>query len=180
MPIADGFKDWGLSVSLTEADNEVNGLGVSLANVGNYSLTDDDGSEEVIEFRFDFNSLISDAGIQIQLNSLTGKTATLSDLVSDYLEGTYTYDEATGIIVVAPGNTGGIKLAASLFKDSNQGFSIPVEALVKDTATINGQTVVSEKVETGNFKVKICGTADIPTVYAEDVSGNRKIPIDLG
>jgi hypothetical protein len=131
MPVADGFSSWGMSVSLTEEDNEVNGVGVSLGNVGNYSLADTDGSEEVIEFKFDLSAIIADAGIQTRLNDLTGKEATLSDLVSDYLEGTFSYDEPTGVIVVAPENVEAIKLDAQLFLDSNQGFSVPVEALVK-------------------------------------------------
>ncbi len=51
---------------------------------------------------------------------------------------------------------------------------------MSDTATINGSATTHTKVESKSFQVQLVGTADVPTVYAEDVSGNTKILINLG
>lgn len=133
LPVADGFSanTWNLKVNVTEEDNEVDSVGVFLGNVGEYKLKDNDGSEEVIEFRFDLSSLIANAGLQIRLNDLTEKQATLTDLVNNYIEGTFTFDEPSGVLIVANGNIGSSRLDAQLFKDSSQDFSIPVEALIR-------------------------------------------------
>jgi hypothetical protein len=179
LPVADGFKNWSPSFTITEGENEVNNTGISLASAGNFTLEDDDGSEVVIEFKFDLSNLIARAGIEEQLKIVAGDNqASLDKLVSDYIAGDFSFDGT--ILTVLADKIGGVKIDAQLFKDSNQGFAIPVEARVEDSATIDNTLNVVSKIEKSTFNVNLIGTADIPTVYANDISGCRKIEIDLG
>lgn len=179
-PVADGFATWDNTVTVTESENEDDGLGVSLADIGNFTFVDADGSERVIEFTFDLSNLIEDAKIQKQLESLVRPEATLDDLVDLYLDGVYNFNADTRKVTVAPSNMAGLKLSAELFFDSNEDFQIPVTAVIEDMASINGAEVSVTITSTGNYKVNLVGTADVPTVIASSVSGGRKIPILLG
>jgi hypothetical protein len=179
-PVADGFASWRNSVTVTESQNEDDGLGVSLAHLGNYTFVDSDGSESVVEFTFDLSNLIDDAKIDKRLEALVGSGATLDDLVDRYLDGVYDYNAGTELVTVAESNIAGMKLSAELFLDSNENFQIPVTALIKDVASIDGAEVSVTITSTGNYTVDLVGTADVPTVFADSVAGSWKIPISLG
>jgi hypothetical protein len=47
-PVVDSI-NWSMSLQLTEADNEIRGVGVSFAKALNYTMNDNDGSEAVQE-----------------------------------------------------------------------------------------------------------------------------------
>eukprot|EP00980_Cylindrotheca_fusiformis_P024864 scaffold12619_cov107-Cylindrotheca_fusiformis.AAC.4 len=179
-PVADGFADWDNKITVSESQNEDEGLGVSLADLGNYTFMDKDGSETVVEFTFDLSNLIADAKIGKRLESLAGQSAGLDELVDGFLDGTYDYNSGTGLVTVAESNIAGMRLSAELFLDSNEDFQIPVTALIKDVATIDGAEVFVTITSTATYEVDLVGTADVPTVHAESVSGARKIPIQLG
>ncbi len=55
-------------------------------------------------------------------------------------------------------------MRATAFRDSNVDFSIPVTAHVTETGGLT-QNVA------GTFSVDLRGVADVPTVYAANVSG---------
>lgn len=177
----DGFASWGMGATRTEGDVE-GGSGISLASAANHVLVDNDGSEQVVSYTFDLSNLIADAGIAARLAALPGAGSGLDKLVNTYMSGTFTYNSAAGTITVLAGNIGGISLSHQLFLDSNQDFSIPVSALVRDTAIIGGSPISVDKVETGTFHVDLIGTADTPTVFASSVSGSSGtlLPLSLG
>ena len=176
----DGFSSWALGATVSEQDNEVGAIGVSLASVGAHVFVDDDGSESVVSYTFDLGNLIADAGIAEQVEDLLGPGAGLDEIESNGLiSGSYTYNSATGTITVAAGDVGGVVLSGSLFLDSNQDFSIPVEALVRDTVIIGGLPVSVDKIEAGSFAVDLVGTADQPTVFATGATGNSGTPIAI-
>jgi hypothetical protein len=181
-PVVDGFSSWSMATSVTEGENEGGGSGISLASASGYSFQDSDGSEEAIECTFDLSSLITDAGIAVRLSNLSGSGTGLTKLVNNYLQGDFTYNEGVGTITVAPNKISTIALDATLFLDSNEDFSIPVSMLVRDSATINGQTETSETVEEGSLSVNLIGTADTPSVSAESAEGDAGvlIPLNLG
>jgi hypothetical protein len=49
-------------------------------------------------------------------------------------------------------------LKSELFLDSNQNFIIPVTALIRDTAIIDGVAVTDEIIQSGEFSVNLIGT----------------------
>lgn len=155
---------------------------VYFSSVGSFKLADTDGSETVVSFSFDLSSLLSDAGISLRLMSLKGADATIDDLVSGYLTGSFVFNTATKQLIVMAEDIRGVALKPELFLDSDQDFGIPVSALVRDTAIINGQRVVDEKVERGTFNVTIRASADVPTAFADSTSGERlqALPLTAG
>jgi hypothetical protein len=187
-PVEDGFESWAPSTTATEQDNESMGSGVSFSSVAEFALSDNDGSEEVLNYTFDLSNLIGDAGIQLRLQSLTNNTLTnntgadLDDLIRDYLDGVFSYNPASGEITVQPSDIANVALRPELFFDSNQDFSIPVTASLHDTAIIDGETITVEKVESSSLSVNLVGEADVPTVFANSVTGNSDalLPIELG
>ena len=85
------------------------------------------------------------------------------------------------MLTVTVNNARLVKLNASIFLDSNVDFSIPISAKIVDSVKIDGATVTDSKIQKGSFAVKLTGTADVPTVFADaSVSGGRKIPISVG
>ena len=86
-PVEDGFASWNPSTTATEQENEAMGRGVSFGSVAEFALSDNDGSEEVLNYTFDLSNLIGDAGIQLRLKS-ENTGAGLDDLIRDYLVGT--------------------------------------------------------------------------------------------
>ena len=177
----DGFASWGLGVTRSEAATE-GGSNISLASASNYTLVDNDGSEQVVQYTFDLSNLIADAGLAVRLAALPGAGSGLDKLVANYVTGTFVYNPAAGTITVQAANIGGVALGAQLFLNSNQDFNIPVMALVRDTAIIAGSPVTVDKTETGSLGVNLTGTADVPTVFATSTSGNSgtSIPVTLG
>ncbi|MEQ1576256.1 MAG: calcium-binding protein [Hyphomicrobium sp.] len=177
----DGFSSWGLGATQSEAASE-SGTNISLASSLNYTLADNDGSETVIEYTFNLTNLITNAGIATQLSSLPGAGSGIDKLVANYITGTFVYDSGAKTITVQASLIGGVALSSQLFLDSNRDFSIPVTALVRDTAIIGGSPVTVDKLESGSFGVNFTGTADVPTVFANSVSGNSgtSIPLTLG
>ncbi|MCB1509419.1 MAG: type I secretion C-terminal target domain-containing protein, partial [Hyphomicrobiaceae bacterium] len=172
----DGFATWNAAVTVTE-DNVV-----SLANVANNTLRDNDGSEQVISYTFDLNNLIANAGIGTMVAAAPGGGSLLDRFVNNYINGTFTYDGGAGTITVLAANAVGVSFDATPFLNSNQDFQIPVTALVRDTATLTSGTVTVDRNETTNFSVNLVGDADTPTVFANSVSGEDavRIPITLG
>ena len=143
---SDGFASWTPNAIVNE-DNDI-----PLADLTDHILIDNDGSETVVSYTLDFNSIVADAQI--------GATVLdVNDFISNYVNGTFV-DNGNGTITVLPGDVAGLSLSAAAFPDSNVDFSIPVSAVIDDTA---GATVVS-KTETGSFVVDLVGVADTPTV----------------
>ncbi|MFO1170787.1 MAG: type I secretion C-terminal target domain-containing protein [Hyphomicrobiaceae bacterium] len=178
---ADGFDTWSMGVTQSEAASEA-GTGISLASATNHTFKDADGSESVVSYTFNLSGLIADAGIATRLASLPGTGTGLDKLVASYLSGTFTYNSGAGTITVLASNIGGVTLNSQLFADSNEDFSIPVTAIVRDTAIIDGLPVSVDKVESGTFNVDLVGTADVPTVFASSASGGSGtlLPLNLG
>ena len=54
------------------------------------------------------------------------------------MTGTFTYDALNGTITVLANDIGGVAFDRRLFLDSNHDFTLPVSALVRDTAIIGG------------------------------------------
>lgn len=177
----DGFSSWNMGATQTEAGSEAGG-DISLASAASHSFNDNDGSEAVISYTFDLSALITDAGIGTRLASLPGTGAGLDKLVASYISGTFSYNAGAGTITVLAADIGGVALGGQLFLDSNQDFSIPVTAVVRDTAVIDGLPVTVDKIESGTFSVNLVGTADVPTVFASSVAGNSGtlLPLALG
>ncbi|MDX2288214.1 MAG: type I secretion C-terminal target domain-containing protein, partial [Hyphomicrobiaceae bacterium] len=181
----DGFSSWNLGATISEGATEA-GTDISLANTASHAFVDNDGSETALSYTFDLSNLITDAGIADRLTALLGPGADLDDLVASYVHGTYTYNAAAGTITVLAANISGVSIDGTLFLDSNQDFAIPVNALVRDTATFpSSATVVTvDKVEAGSFGVDLVGTADTPTAYAtapaDPVSGLPTFSGDAG
>jgi hypothetical protein len=177
----DGFASWGLGATQTEGSNESGG-DISLASVANHTYVDNDGSESVVSYTFDLSSLIADAGIAAHLATLPGAGSGLDKLANTYISGTFSYDSGAGTITVLAANIASVALSGELFLDSNQDFSIPVSALVRDTAMIGGLPVSVDKTETGSFTVDLVGTADTPTAFASSVSGSSgsELALSLG
>lgn len=172
---------WNMGATQTEGVSEAGG-DISLASAANHLYVDDDGSESVISYTFDLSNMIANAGIAARLAALQGPGAGLDDLVANYISGTFTYDAGTGRITVLAANIAGVSIDGTLFADSNQDFSLPVSAIVRDEAIISGSPVAVEKTETGVFNVNLVGTADVPTVFATSVAGSSgsEIPISIG
>jgi hypothetical protein len=124
--------------------------------------------------------VIDDAGIQQQLNNLTSTSANLQELIDNYLSGEFDFDPITGKIAVDVSKIGGLNLDSRLFMDSNQDFGVPMTARVRDSVIIDGSIVSVEGTFSDIFQVNLVGTADVPTVIVESVSGCSLIPISLG
>ncbi|MEZ5774072.1 MAG: type I secretion C-terminal target domain-containing protein [Hyphomicrobiaceae bacterium] len=174
----DGFASWSMGETVTEGALEAAG-GISLASAANHVLVDDDGSETVVSYTFDLSGIIADAGIAVRLESLEGVGAGLDELVAGHITGVFTYDAGAGTITVAAADLAGVALSGDLFLDSNIDFSIPVAAVVRDSATIGGGTVSVDKVETGNLAIDLVGTADTPTAFASSASGSSGTELAL-
>ncbi|MBL8883016.1 MAG: type I secretion C-terminal target domain-containing protein [Hyphomicrobium sp.] len=172
---------WNMGATQTEGVSEAGG-DISLASAANHLYVDDDGSESVVSYTFDLSNMIANAGIAARLTSLQGPGADLDDLVANYISGTFTYDAGTGRITILAANIAGVSIDGTLFVDSNQDFSLPVSAIVRDEAIISGSPVAVEKTENGVFNVNLVGTADVPTVFANSVAGSSgsEIPISIG
>jgi len=100
---------------------------------------------------------------------------------SDLVEGTFSFNATTGVLTVARAKMGSLKLKATIFKDSNVGFSIPISAKIVDSVQIAGATVSDSMIQKGVFYVQLTGTADVPTVFTDAmVSGGRRIPVSVG
>jgi hypothetical protein len=155
LPVADGFASWSPSTTVVEDHT------ISLASIGNHTLADADGSEAVVRYTIDLNNLIVDADIQGRLDQLLGAGADLSDFIANYINGSFT-NNGDGTITVTPAQLAGLSFATSPFLDSNVDFSLPVTALVRDTAG----ALTDDKIETHAFSVNFIGDADIPTAYA--------------
>jgi len=180
---ADGLAGWNPGSSTIEEDNEATGSpGISLSGVTSHSYVDTDGSEQVMYYEFDLTNVIADAKIQLQLNALLSTSATIDDLVANYLTGNYTYEPTTKVVTVLPGDASSLTFAGTLFKDSNEDFTIPVHALVRDRAIINGIPYDVFKDENALFTVSIKGTPDIPTVLCSPTDGNAGsvLPFAIG
>ncbi|HRD75578.1 MAG TPA: hypothetical protein PK264_06525 [Hyphomicrobiaceae bacterium] len=176
----DGFSSWSPDQTLTETAVET--AGVSLASASIHDFADLDGSERVLRYVFNLSTLIADAEIAGRLAELPGAGSGLEKLVANYISGTFAYYAAptvltvngqplavaAGSIVVLPADLASIALHPDLFLDSNVGFSIPVSALLEDTAG-GPQYLMSTGLD-----VTIDGIADVPTVFAAnpDNDGN--------
>jgi len=115
------------------------------------------------------------------MNDIVGSSSLSSLITNGLLFGTFTFDDTSGVITVAPSYLSQLKLKATLFKDSNVGFSIPISAKIRDSALIDGVAVYDDAIQQGTMVVKLKGTADVPTVFVDsEVSGGNRIPISLG
>ena len=180
LPIADGIGEYKTSTTVREGQNEVDNAKLSLAAIGDHSLIDSDGSETVLNYTIDFNSMIEDAQIMEQLR-LEDPGATVIDaeyVIGKYLQGSYTRN-GDGTVTVAKANIGSLWLYGLIFWDSNISFSLRVSAYIQDRVTANGSEQIVDITSDGEFRVNILGTADVPTVYADDASGPAGEPILL-
>lgn len=59
-----------------------------------------------------------------------------------------------------------LRFRGDVFFDSNVDFTVPVTASIRDSAVINGSTVVTQRDEADTFRVNLIATADTPTVSA--------------
>jgi hypothetical protein len=158
-PVADGFNNWSPSFAVKEGQNEdLGSTGVSLSSVSKHRLID--GSEAVVSYEFDLSTLLDSAGIAIRLQALMGDSgsADIDGLAENYIAGDFVYDTNTGKITVLAGKTEGLALKSELFLDSNQNFTIPVTALIRDTVLIDGVAVTDEIIESAEFSVNLIGT----------------------
>jgi hypothetical protein len=153
LPVVDGAT-FLPAVGVFEDNN------ISLANVVPAAMADADGSESVVSYVFDLNGVIAAAGI-------SGIVGNVSDLIANYVNGTFV-DNLDGTITVQAANITGMSLDASAFTDSNRDFTIPVTVNFEDDsglATAASSTNIS-------YSVDLEGVADIPTVFAGDYSGS--------
>lgn len=175
----DGFSSWNMGATVREQQNETGALGISLSSVASHAYRDNDGSEAVTSYTFDLSGLIADAGLAGRLAALPGAGSGLDKLVANYIDGTFTYNAGAGTITILAADIAGVRLRHELFLDSNDDFSIPVSAVVRDTAIIGGMPVTTDKTENGTFYVNLIGTADTPTVFASSVSGSSGTSLAL-
>jgi hypothetical protein len=163
------FIDVPLSITVSPViDSATAGTGVivnednniSLAGIAPTAFSDNDGSETVVDYVIDFNSIVADA----QIGNIV---ADANDFIANHVIGTFV-DNSNGTITVAAADLAGISLNAAAFLDSNIDFTIPVTTNIQDQA---GATIVTGSVNS-NFAIDLVGVADVPTVFANDVSGN--------
>ncbi|MEO0636512.1 MAG: type I secretion C-terminal target domain-containing protein [Pseudomonadota bacterium] len=155
-PVVDA-QTWSPSVTVTEGND------IPLSSVAPGGLIDGDGSEEIVSYTFNLNSLISDAGIAVS-------GGTTQNFIDNHINGTFT-DNGNGTITVSAANLPGVSFDAAAFTDSNRDFTVPVDVLFTDGAA--SQTV------SRTFSVNLVGDADTPTVFANNVSGNDNTPLAL-
>lgn len=161
-PVLDAVSSVNASIEVSE------GSDISLANAAVGVLIDNDGSESVVSYTFDLNSV---AGLD------PNAAPTIDDLIASYITGTFV-DNGDGTITVQPGDLAGIALQASAFTDSNVDFSIPVSVMFDDPGAPGSPDPV-----TGSFAVSVTGVADTPTAFADDVAGAQtgaRIPVNIG
>ena len=159
-PVADGFTGWTPAVSENLEDTDIPLINVAFTG----ALLDADGSETIVSYTLDLNGVIASA----EIGGLVTGTA---DLIANYLKGTFT-DNGDGTITVLAANVAGLGFDKAAFKDSNVDFSIPVSALIRDTAG----ALHDDRVETGSFTIDLKGVADTPTVFAGDMTND---PADM-
>ncbi len=150
-PVTDAFPGWSPGVGVVE-DNTI-----SLASIGSgFTLIDNDGSERVVSYTINLNSIISAAQIG-------GRVSSVASFIANHINGTFT-NNGDGTITVLPANIGGISFSTSPFLNSNVDFTLPVIANVREIAGATVQVA-------GTFSVDLLGEADTPTVFASGVSG---------
>lgn len=178
----DGIGNLQPSFSTTEAENEMGG-DIFLFNLNVDADRDTDGSESVLDYTLDFNTLLVDAGIRQQLANLTPGVSvdqvTVDMLIDNYLiqgDGApYTNNGNGTITVAAIGGfgtaTGGLRLDGRLFLDSNVNFEIPFTARVQDQAVLLTGVSIVTMIQSGTYSVQISGNSDVPTVFADTLTG---------
>ena len=178
-PVVDGYGGWTSRARADEGTLETNDQAtISFASVRNLRLSDLDGSETVLRYKFDFSQMIDDAGIKTHLaNNLD--IFTLEELVRSYMVGEFEFDAATGVVTVEKDDIGGFALKPQLFLDSNQDFSIPGEIFIRDRATIDGGFVDRIASDLGTFYVRLIGTADVPKASSSSTAGSPQDHIRL-
>jgi hypothetical protein len=183
----DGISSTTPSYSVTEKENEVGDVGIKLANLytGSDATVDEDGSEYVVDYNIDLNSMIEDAKIGQRLQDLNPNATVNVNLLMGYLmgEGDYIYNEANGTLTVyvdgRDGGLGSLYFAGTLFFDSSQNFKLGFRARVQDKAELSTGTMIVETEQSGFYEISISGTADVPIVYADDISGTRPIRVQF-
>jgi hypothetical protein len=195
LPIVDGVSNVNPLYTVTEEENENSDVGVFLSNMGSDANRDDDRSERVIDYNIDLSTMINDAQIRQRLKQLHPNLADSEinfDLLLTYLvgDGQYTVNSANETITVyVDGRStgfgtaaGGLRFRGTLFWDSNIDFVLRYTVRVQDSAKLsagNGGLVTVESIQNGNYSITILGTADVPDVSANDVSGSQLIRLDF-
>jgi hypothetical protein len=181
-PRVDGFSSWSSTLFQATEKSIESGTALSLAEAKSHVLKDQDGSETVLYYTFDLSTLLDDAGISERLKQLKGSGAGINEFVSNYVSGIFSWNPSSTVMTVLASDVNSVAFRPTVFQDSNQDFSIPMTALVRDKATIQGSDVDDEKVETGTFDFDLVGTADVPTVFATSTSGQAfsSLPVTLG
>jgi large repetitive protein len=157
-PVVDGFS-WSPSTTLNEESSI--SLAVTAAGI---NLIDNDGSEQIKSYTFDFNAIIADARIGATV-------ASTAAFINNHISGTFT-NNGNGTITVLAGNLSGVTLDATVFRDSNVNFTLPVVARIEEP---NGSFMNVAS----NLAIALDGVADIPTVFANSVSGTAGTIIAL-
>ncbi|MEL6968003.1 MAG: type I secretion C-terminal target domain-containing protein [Pseudomonadota bacterium] len=138
---------------------------IPLAGAAPSGLIDGDGSETIVAYTFDLNSIVVDAGI--------GATVTdTADFIANHINGPFT-DNGNGTITVAAGDLASVSFSAAAFPDSNRDFGVPVSVEFTDS---NGLTTDSSVVNQ-TFNIDLVGDADLPTVFADNYTGNDDVLI---
>ncbi len=150
-PVMDAFGGWSPSISQHAEDSDI-----PLAPAAFTSLPDNDGSEQIAWYEFNLSGLV--AGAQIAAN-----VGTTQNLIDNFITGTFT-DRGGGIIRVQAADLAGVRFRNAAFRDSNVDFTIPVTAHVTEAGGLT-QNV------NGTFSVDLRGVADVPTAYAQNVTG---------
>lgn len=181
-PRVDGFSSWSASRYTATEKSIESGTALSLAGANSHVLKDQDGSETVRYYTFDLSTLLVDAGISERLKQLEGNGAGINEFVSNYVSGSFSWNQSAAVMTVLASDINSVAFKPTVFQDSNQDFSIPITALVRDKATIQGSDVIDEKVESGTFDFDLVGTADVPTAFATSTSGQAfsSLPVTLG
>lgn len=192
----DGLVNWNPKVTVTEAKDAAAGTNIALTNarVTAANFRDNDGSEEIISYTFDFTNLVGDAQVLLRVRELMGNPAATPTEARDWLTangivgtpGLYT-DNGNGTITVsatldgageitttAESKLAGLSLLAAIFDDSDVDFSFPVSVSVRDRADLAGGPVDVFKTENTTFNVELKPIADTPSVSAQnpDNTGN--------
>ncbi|KAG7357174.1 hypothetical protein IV203_001862 [Nitzschia inconspicua] len=184
-PVADGIPNFDTQITAREGDLEQAGGRLSLAEIGNHRMSDQDNSEFVISYTIDFSTMIDDAQIRQRLldldPTLDEESLDATYLIEKYLEG-YFVNNGDGTVTVAKGNIGGLFLKGLIFWDLSGKWKMRMAALIRDEAMIDGVMVNDDAVTDGELEITVLGTADIPTVIAEDASGlaGELILVQLG
>jgi hypothetical protein len=194
-PVIDGLSNYNLNSQISEDTNEVDGADIPLNVTLQFTLIDgvdvgDNPAEQALQVVYDFRSLIDDAQIRTRLYDLaqneTGTTLNaateLPFLIENYLTGynasTMVFDPVSGLLTVPIDQIGGLRLQSKLFFQSNIAFSIGLFLLVREFAL--GIELFQNY--SGALNVDLRGSADPPTVFVNNATGNslENIPLDLG